>query len=489
MKRIIAVVLFLSLVFAMLLPALADTKNTKAKQNTTELEKVLAAIEKKTLKLGDKGAVIKTIKKKMKQLSYYSRGDEMSNKFNADLENRIKLVQQTNHVGVTGKIDAKFVKLLYSDKCITATGFVMSDENNYRVSDQYQLLGNEQFVAGEDGNIIVIVLDTFSNTFFNELLAEKPDTAKGLEDFTYYKNYDCCFVGTYPSMVLMLTGYEYNNKVSIGQWFSDAWKSDRTKSFFKTMKKLGYESYFYSVAPTNCGLKSEAIGLFKNYVKKSKYSGKVVTQKVTQSFYTALQKSGVTTSPGKRFIIQHLHGLHTPYNVNEKGLPKRGATRIEASAGWITITKAYLEALKKAGVYDNSTIIITADHGTKNLSEIQPLFLIKRAGETHEKMAKTNAPVSHREFQSTILSCAGVGKNDLPSKSIFDYKKNEDRERTVYVNKRSKDFTHKPKYNGIGWGSHNVWVGYTYTGDLQDLVKEAKRRGASKFIEMKFSFN
>lgn len=486
MKRIIALILFLSLLFAVLLPALADNKNTK---EPSELETVLSAIGKKGLKLGDKGSVIKTIKKRMKQLSYYPRGSELTNKFNLEMEDKVKLLQQNNHIGVTGKIDAKFVKLIYSDHCVTATGFVLSDENNYRISDNYTLLGNEQFIVGEDENIIVIILDTFSNTFFNELLAEKEDAAKGLEDFTYYNNYDSCFVGTYPCMVMMLTGYEYKNSVSIGQWFSDAWKSDRTRSFFNLMKEQGYETYFYSVAPTNCGLKSEALGLFKNYVENARYSGEVVKQKVSRNFYTALREKGVTVSPGKRFIIQHLHGMHTPYNVDENGLPKDGATLLEASSGWITITKAYLEALKKAGVYDKSTIIITADHGTKSISQIQPIFLIKRPGETHKKMLKTNAPVSHREFQSTILYCAGIDGDALPSKTVFDYKKNEDRERTVFVNKKSEDYKRKPKYNGTDWGSHNVWVGYTYTGDLQDLVKESKRHGPSKFIEMKFSFN
>ena len=488
MKRIIALILFLSMVTALACSALADSKKMTVRMPAS-VQKAVAKLGKKTLGYGDKGSLVLTIKKRLKQLSFYAKDDELSEYFNSDMVTKVQEVQMKNHVKATGKVNADFIKLLYSDRIITGTGLVLSDENNFQVTKEYTLLGNEQFVAGADGNIIVIVLDTFSNSFFNDLLAENKNITKGLEDFTYYNNYDCCFVGTYPSMVMMITGYEYNNKVTIGQWFSDAWKSDRTKSFFKTMKKLGYDSYFYSVAPTNCGLKSEALGLFKNYVKKSKYTGKVVTQKVTSSFYTALQKNGVTTKPGKRYIIQHLHGLHTPYNVDAKGNPKKGATLSESAAGWLTITKAYLAALKKAGVYDNSTIIITADHGPKNVKEIQPIFLIKRAGETSKKMSKTNAPVSHREFQSTILLCAGADKDTLPSKTIYDFKKNDDRERTVYINRRSKELKAKPKYNGYGWGSHNVWEGYTYTGDSSDLVKESKRHGPSKTIEMKCSFN
>ena len=488
MKRIIALLLLLTLITGILSSALADDKKMTVRMPAA-VQKAVSKLGKKTLGRGDKGSLIVTIKKRMRRLSYYSKNENLSEYFNDDMVTKVKDLQTRNHIKVTGKIDASFIRLLYSDRVVMANGLVLSDENNYQVSKEYTLLGNEQFVAGKDGNIIVIVLDTYSNSFFNNLLSENKNAAKGLEDFVYYNNYDCCFVGTYPSMVMMLTGYEYSNKVTIGQWFSDAWKSKRAKSFFSTLKEKGYESYFYSVAPVNCGLKSEALGLFKNYVKNSKYKGKVVKQKTSQNFYAALKSGGVTTKPGKRFIIQHLHGMHTPYNVDAKGNYKKGASLSEAAGGWITITKAYLEALKKAGVYDNSTIIITADHGPKNVKEIQPIFLIKLAGETGKKMKKTNAPVSHREFQATILHCAGVDKKSLPTKTIFDYEEDEDRERTVYINRKNKQLSLKPKYNGYGWGSHNVWEGYTYTGDSSDLVKEAKRHGSTKYIEMKCSFN
>ena len=484
----IALVLLLSLVFASLIPVLAEKKDTGDAASRV-LEETLSKLGKKTLACGDKGSLVKTIKTRMKELSYYSEDAVLSSDFNADMEEKVKQLQKKNNIKVTGKINADFLKLIYSDHCVTATGIVLTEENNYLASENYTLLGNEQFCAGEDGNIIVIILDTYSNAHLNALLKKNPDAQKGLEDFTYYNNYDCCFVVTYPSVVMMLTGYEYDNTVTIGQWFSNAWKSKRAKSFFKTMKKKGYESYLYSVGSVNLGLKSDALGLFKNLVRNSEYSGEVIKQKVSQNFYTAVQENGVTTRPGKRFIIQHLYGLHTPYNVDENGNPKTESTQAEAASGWLTIAKAYLEALKKAGVYDNSTIIIMADHGPKVIEKFQPIFLIKLAGETHKKMQKTNAPVSHREFQSTILHCAGVSKKELPSKTIFDYEEDEERERTVYINKKVAKYGLKPRYNGTGWGVHNVWAGYTYTGDIQDLVKEAKRHGPSKYIEMNCSFN
>lgn len=483
MKRITALVLLMILFSALLVPAQADN------EASPELKEALAELGNGVLTRGDNSELVLKIKQRMKQMSYYTPGAKLSEAFNNEMEDKIKQLQKNNNISVTGQIDADFLKLLYSKHCISATGIEFSDENNYLISYDYTLLGNEQFYAGEDGNIIVIILDTYSNSFFNRLLAKDDTAGEGLEDFTYYNNYDCCFVGTYPSMVMMLTGYEYSNEVTIGQWFSDAWKSERTQSFFKMMKEKGYDTYMYSVAPTNSGLKSEALGLFENYVKNSEYTGKVIRQKTSQDFYPAVKANGIAVVPGKRCIIQHLFGLHMPYNVDENGEKKDNSNLLAASSGWLKITKAYLDALREAGVYDNSTIIITADHGPKKVDQIQPIFLIKRPGETHDEMQETNAPVSHREFQSTILLCAGVDKEDLPTQTIYDFEEDEDRERTIYINRHLDRYPKKPKYHGTGYGSHNVWTGYTYTGDSKDLVKEYKRRGPSDYIEMNCSFN
>ena len=476
-------VLSAALAFVLLFPALAEQTDADAAANP-ELEEALAELDGKVLTRNSKDPLLIRIKKRLNQLSYTA---DNSNLFDDLLDTKVRQLQRNNNVEANGVIDEDFLRLIYSDHCVTGTGIVMSEANDYTVSHDYTLLGDEQFCAGEDGNIIVIILDTFSNSFFNELLKDD-NTAKGLEDFTYYDNYDCCFVGTYPSMVMMFTGYEYDNSVTIGEWFSNAWKSERTLSFFNTMKEKGYATYMYSVSPDQCGLKSEAIGLIENYVKNSEYSGEVIEQKVFSNFYTALQGNGVTAKPGKRLIIQHLHGLHTPYNVDENGHYMERSWLAKASCGWIAIAKAYLEALKEAGVYDNSTIIIMADHGPKNTEQIQPMFLIKRAGEMHDEMQVTNAPVSHKEFQSTLLYCAGVDKDQLPSWTIYDFEEDEDRERTVYINKFMKEYPQKPRYNGTGWGSHNVWVGYTYTGDSKDLAKQGRRR-PTDYIEMYCSFN
>ena len=293
-------------------------------------------------------------------------------------------------------------------------------------------------------------------------------------------------MGTYPSMTHILSGgYEYSNKVTIGQWFHDAWTSDTCKNFYATLKEYGYSTYLYAVAPVNLGIKSETLSYFANEVRKSDYEGTYTKAATGKSFGTRVAE-GLTVVPGKRFIIQHLSAMHEPsYEIDEDGVL---TVQNNSDVEWLNITKEYLAQLKAAGVYDNSTIIICGDHGVKNQDYLQPVFLIKEAGKTGTKLKTTNAPASHCELPATILKNIGVPDSKLPGKTIYDFKKDEERERSFYLNRYNKRYAKRVKYNGRGEGSHNVWWIYTYTGDSSDLKKEFLRK-RYKEIRMNQSFN
>lgn len=66
---------------------------------------------------------------------------------------------------------------------------------------------------------------------------------------------------------------------------------------------------------------------------------------------------------------------------------------------------AYLQQLKDLGIYDNSTIIITADHGSEARSQM--IFFMKGKNETHDSMQTTNAPISLNDLVPTIVEAIG----------------------------------------------------------------------------------
>ena len=75
--------------------------------------------------------------------------------------------------------------------------------------------------------------------------------------------------------------------------------------------------------------------------------------------------------------IIHLFGLHYPCETDKNCNTKYGATKQETIDGLKLLIDTYIGELKRLNMYDNSTVIITADHGGM-LSErdLFPILLI-----------------------------------------------------------------------------------------------------------------
>ena len=138
--------------------------------------------------------------------------------------------------------------------------------------------------------------------------------------------------------------------------------------------------------------------------------------------------------------------------------------------------------MKEAGVYDNSTVIITADHGWEYGQ--QPVFFIKEAGASSYSIEDTNAPASFHELLPTIARIAGVS---MQGQTIYDFKPDELRERTLYIRNYMEEYTDVPYFGGDKVGTANVYMGFTYTGDEDDLLEYLFDR-PSKIIQMVDSY-
>lgn len=88
---------------------------------------------------------------------------------------------------------------------------------------------------------------------------------------------------------------------------------------------------------------------------------------------------------------------------------------------------------RMAWCYDNSAVIIMADHGySKNGVLTNPVFLLKPQNASGS-MKISNPPVSHRDYPATIMALAG--KTEIASKygmSVLDIGEGEKRERFFY---------------------------------------------------------
>ena len=393
----------------------------------------------------------------------------------------------------------------------------------------YVLTGDQQYQVSAEGNVIMFLLDYYSNDYIDAALKQFPDMLEPLRDFTYYDNCDPTYIGTFPSVVHMLTGTEFDNTVPIDTWFQQAWGSETAQSFYQALSDAGYKFNFFDSSNDYFGiryaqpyvnnlrvlsrsdytvrydrlttvmLRLSAYRYFphvlKRYVEPDSFAfyqavplagGEVDTCENRNAFYNYLfqQSLRAVSGDGKYFIIEFLKGTHPPYHLSPEAAYDPNATLEETAAGYMKIVGTYLQKLKDLGLYDDATIIVTSDHGDKENS-MQIMYFIKEAGVHREEMAVSSAPISHCDLLGTILKNIGV---ETELSSIYDFADGDMRERTVMRNYIDTAYPYVRKYHSTAQGTHTVMYAYTYTGDCKDLRKQI-RRGPTKILPLTESFN
>ena len=93
----------------------------------------------------------------------------------------------------------------------------------------------------------------------------------------------------------------------------------------------------------------------------------------------------------KLFQFLHLEGAHVPYNLNSNVEPIENGTYEEKCLATLKIINAYLKRLRDNNLYDNSSIIIMADHGVNYVANPNPILYIKGIKESHSLQTSDKA--------------------------------------------------------------------------------------------------
>lgn len=351
----------------------------------------------------------------------------------------------------------------------------------------------------QNGNVLVFVLDCFESSWFEDIVEEDSSIIEPLSDFTYYRNGTSQFAHTDNAIPYMLTGvawkeeiagnylnYAYENSdalnriaekgYDIGIYTGAIYLTDSAKVL--TMNYRDESSWNYEPVDTLKLMLKASMYKMAPFILKPEfiyYSGDIFALAKSDEvwnidndipFYDSLIQQGLTVneeiSPAFRFY--HMRGPHGPFYLSEDIQYEptgREATVSSQGRGSLKIVYEYLNQMKELGVYDDATIIITADHGQGYILDSdkasgkpdrtsRPIFIIKKPNEQGEAMRISNAPVSQAELIPTILEAVGANGSDY-GRTFEEISENEQRER-MYVDVYSY-FT----------------VQYTINGDAADL--------------------
>ena len=331
-----------------------------------------------------------------------------------------------------------------------------------------------------DTNFIIFTLDSVDAKDLKELLeSDKYDnnehTKNLFEDFTFYYN----MMGGYPftgnSVAFLLSGEWYENQIPSNEYFHNSFTNSL---LFNTLIEDSYELGFYFDGLPNLNsdyykfiniMDSQKQHLFSfdfinmiNRLTALKYLPYELKPLVTENmnkfntssylqlmtpieenceiyssnnlaFYSYIKNTDIMYTTNKTFKYIHADGAHAPFEYNKKVQKISDATYETSLEASLTIIETYLEKLKLADVYDNSIIIIVADHGYDSSSDTiqnsyfyrqNPIFFVKGINEKHP-YSTSSAPVSFEDLNNAYFKLL----NGMNGSHIFDWKEGDFRER------------------------------------------------------------
>lgn len=323
-----------------------------------------------------------------------------------------------------------------------------------------------------DKNVVVFILDMFDNEYMKDILADEPSLEESLDGFTYFQNFSGSYSTTVYSIAHLTTGKNFYNEEPIGQWVQDTTKED---SYLDNLAADGFETYLYTdfyyyfpdriaknaVNYSNASLKIKgyrpftvnlyqlvACKYFPDFLKayiwmdgtefddwKTTDNGYLPYNGSNSVFISKMQQDGLNVEKGtKQFKFIHLNGAHYPYENDEKGqeVAKNTVSAVQCARGALQTVLDYIDELKQNGAYDNTAIIITADHGYYwDGTLTSPTFLVKPMNATGDFQI-SDSPAGQTDFAATILELSGLNQEHKYGKSVFEIPLESDRERFFY---------------------------------------------------------
>lgn len=324
-----------------------------------------------------------------------------------------------------------------------------------------------EFSYSEDENVVVIMLDSFDATVLNQVVTqdESGTYSAMLKDYTFYPDTSGMYKSTILALPYLMNGKEYLNDCTYEDYLEASYKESGL------LNKLKEDDWYTGIYNLNRMPASETTLMADNcrevelsvssHRRLGEYFVKLVGFRylpqplkkycwfygddintnlmttvedvelysdVNATFMENMTSVSVDNAK-KSFHFYELLGAHPPYYMTADGSISSGETdTYETAKGLITMLNNYADGLKANGIYDNTTIIVLADHGTD--VRWNPVFMIKYANTDHE-FEISDVPFSYAYLQE--LYCAVLdGKTEEECKSIIQAHQGEDREFLLY---------------------------------------------------------
>ncbi|MBX7142880.1 MAG: sulfatase-like hydrolase/transferase [Oligoflexia bacterium] len=354
-------------------------------------------------------------------------------------------------------------------------------------------------------NVVLVVLDAMQGPAFQKLLDQEPSLQDSFKDFIFFRNVTSSFPSTLPSVPSFLTGQAYDGKKPLRRYFEE---DVRETSLPTQLEKNGVKARIATIpgfcpyfASGVCGetrrypLLGRPDGAEREFLELIDYtlfriSPQFIKQQVYHDEAWLLQRldrqsrsmartvdDGVAfakefvaqasaNSPTPTFKMLHFLFPHPPIRLDAECnlLPRneklRPETYLRQARCGLKVALDIVETLRRLEIYEQSTIIIAADHGTRldfgtntaellksrkltQISRALPLLLIKPAG--HQgKLSVNEAAVELADLPRTVADAFQLPIS-FPGENVFSVRPDASRQRVF------RDFSFRwAKWDEVG---------------------------------------
>lgn len=377
-----------------------------------------------------------------------------------------------------------------------------------------------------DENVIVFIVDRFDYEYYDVAKENCPGIFDELEGFTYFADYVTLYPRTFPGALHVLTGVETDFSLSHDEYMTGAYKNSE---HLQAIKQAGFDInvytddyYCYKDAADLSGYAENTSGnvsyrivqsasLAFDMVRLSLYRylpfcmqglvgqistptfDKYVEYDMAEDLYSTdmrqvynhmTEDDFTLRDSAKGYSFIHIDGCHkaTIYDSDFNELPEGDPENL----GWNTenvmiqsfkIISRYLSEMKRMGVYENATIIITGDHANIRSDSKEPwdfyvtALLVKPAGASEGEIVNNYAQLDVDNVLATIKEASGIA-TDEPT--VFEVPEGQEQVRRLMFQRSYKNESGKTVYENIE---------YEIRGNGKDFsnwkIKERRELGKS----------
>ncbi len=321
------------------------------------------------------------------------------------------------------------------------------------------------YPISKSNNIFYFCVDRFDEEFAEEAYSKDKHIYDELKGFTWYQDNISDYGHTFPAVTKMLTGVDWNTEENRYSYFKRAYSS---KNYLSELYKKGYKinlftspyyvfssksvPYYVSLGSTetnNIYYNSDGqkkVGkqfisntlfnclpsIFRNSFNMVGLTGcnsYAVADELRSSdlkrVYDHIKDGNFKETDQKLFSFIHTDGCHyVQYNSfwHKPIIFKKSITPTVKNS--MKVINTYIEAMKKIGVYDNATIIITGDHANP-VDDVKPLdgtrltaLFVKTSKDSKSDLKISQKQVCHDNIWPTILESENINLNISTAQSI-----------------------------------------------------------------------